>query len=169
MSRPILTDAFAHHSWATIQLIDACIVLDLGQLGTAVPGTYGSILDTLRHLVGSDRSYLSLLSDGRLAEIDEETMGLTALREVMEANAPAWAAVLEADLDPDRVLVRHREDGSESHAPLGIRLAQVVHHGSDHRSQVCTALTSLGIEPPAIDVWDFAWQADRLKETQASA
>jgi uncharacterized damage-inducible protein DinB len=164
MNRPILADAFAHHGWATIRLIDACIVLDQAQLGTVVPGTYGSILDTLRHVVGADRSYLSLLSDGRVDEIDEDAMGLTALREVMVANAPVWAAVLQADLDPDRVVVRHRDDGSESHAPLGIRIAQVVHHGSDHRSQVCTALTSLGIEPPAIDVWDFAWQADRLTE-----
>ena len=52
--------------------------------------------------------------------------------------------------------MRHREDGSETHAPLGIRLAQVVHHGTDHRSQICTVLTTLGIEPPPIDVWDFA-------------
>jgi uncharacterized damage-inducible protein DinB len=41
------------------------------------------------------------------------------------------------------------------HAPLGIRLAQALHHGTDHRSQVCTALTTLGIEPPAIDLWDY--------------
>ena len=40
--------------------------------------------------------------------------------------------------------------------PTGIRLAQVVHHGTDHRSQVCTALSSLGVTPPLIDVWDFA-------------
>jgi uncharacterized damage-inducible protein DinB len=169
MSRPIFADAFAHHAWATIRLIDACILLDQAQLAASVPGTYGSILDTLRHLVGADRSYLSLLSDGRLDEVDEDAMGLTALREVMEANVPVWAAVLEADLDPDRVVVRHRDDGSESHAPLGIRIAQALHHGSDHRSQVCTALTSLGIEPPAIDAWDFAWQAERLTEVPAPA
>ena len=41
---------------------------------------------------------------------------------------------------------------------MGIRLAQAIHHGTDHRSQVCTALTTLGIEPPAIDVWDYADQ-----------
>ena len=52
-------------------------------------------------------------------------------------------------------VVAHRPDGTHGHAPLGIRLSQVVHHGTDHRSQVCTALTILGIEPPAIDVWDY--------------
>ena len=75
-----------------------------------------------------------------------------------------WAELVREDLDPDTVFVRHRDDGSETHAPLGIRLAQVVHHGTDHRSQICTALTTLGIEPPLIDVWDFGEQDGRVLE-----
>jgi uncharacterized damage-inducible protein DinB len=47
---------------------------------------------------------------------------------------------------------------------MGIRLAQALHHGTDHRSQICTALTSLGLEAPAIDVWDFAETQGRLLE-----
>jgi uncharacterized damage-inducible protein DinB len=69
------------------------------------------------------------------------------------------------DLDPERPVTRLRDDGSTSTAPLGVRLAQVLHHGTDHRSQVCTALTSLGIEPPLIDVWDYAESQGRLVET----
>jgi uncharacterized damage-inducible protein DinB len=41
----------------------------------------------------------------------------------------------------------------------------VLHHGTDHRSQVCTALTTLGVEPPAIDVWDYGVEAGRVVET----
>lgn len=167
MSRPILADAFSHHVWATLRLIDACLPLTDEQLASQVPGTYGSILDTVRHLVGADRSYLELLSGGEVAAIDEETMDLPALRAAMAANGPVWATVIAGDLDPDEVLVRRRDDGSESHAPLGIRLAQVVHHGTDHRSQVCTALTNLGVTPPEIDAWDFAWSEDRLVEVPA--
>ncbi|HSG85461.1 MAG TPA: DinB family protein [Candidatus Limnocylindrales bacterium] len=167
MSRPILADAFGHHVWATLRLIDACLPLTDEQLASQVPGTYGSILDTVRHLVGADRSYLELLSGGKVAAIDEETMDLPALRAAMAANGPVWATVIAGDLDPDEVLVRRRDDGSESHAPLGIRLAQVVHHGTDHRSQVCTALTNLGVTPPEIDAWDFAWSEDRLVEVPA--
>jgi uncharacterized damage-inducible protein DinB len=47
---------------------------------------------------------------------------------------------------------------------MGIRLAQALHHGTDHRSQICTALTTLGVEPPAIDVWDFGVQDGRVTE-----
>jgi uncharacterized damage-inducible protein DinB len=172
MNASLLADAFGHHLWATVRVIDACQSLDADQLGTTVPGTYGSIIDTLRHTVAADRGYLTLLSGGALREIpevDEQTLDLPALRAVMEENGPVWSDVLARDLDPAEVVVRHRDDGSESRAPLGIRLAQVVHHGTDHRSQICTALTSLGIEPPAIDVWDFAWSEDRLTETAALA
>ena len=162
MTRSILADAFDHHVWATLQLIDACLALSDEQLATTVPGTYGSILDTMRHLVGADAQYLWLLSDGQVSEIEEDAMSLPDLRPVMEANGPVWDAVLARDLDPDVVVSRTRDDGTDSLAPMGIRLAQAIHHGTDHRSQVCTALTSLGIEPPAIDAWDYADQGGRL-------
>ncbi len=81
---------------------------------------------------------------------------------------PGGHSVIAGDLDPDADVVRHRDDGTASHAPLGIRLAQALHHGTDHRSQVCTALTALGIEPPAIDVWDFADSEGRLSEEPAA-
>jgi uncharacterized damage-inducible protein DinB len=169
MSRSPLSDAFAHHVWATLRLLDACLALSPEQLATSAPGTYGSILDTLRHLVGADASYLWVLSGGRVDQVDEDRMDLAELRAVMERNGPAWAALLAQDLDMDAVVVRHRDDGSESHAPMGIRLAQVPHHGTDHRSQVCTALTALGVEPPLIDVWDFASEDGRLTETPATS
>ena len=167
MTRPILADALGHHVWATLCLIDACLPLTDEQLAAAVLGTFGSILDTVRHLVGADRSYLELLSGGTVPGIDEDAMDLPALRAAMAANGPVWAGVVAGDLDPDQVVIRHREDGSESHAPLGIRLAQVTHHGTDHRSQICTALTNLGITPPEIDAWDFAWQEGRMSEVPA--
>jgi uncharacterized damage-inducible protein DinB len=168
MKRSLLQDAFGHHIWATVRLIDACLPLTAEQLATPVPGTYGSIIETMRHLVGADASYLSLLDGGRTAQIGDEqeaTMDLASLRPVIEANGPGWSAVLGTDLDPDRIVIRVRDDGSTSSAPLGIRLAQVLHHGTDHRSQVCTALTNLGIEPPGIDVWEYALNDGRLDST----
>lgn len=166
MDGRLLRDAFGHHVWATATLIDACAQLTSEQLASPVPGTYGSIIGTLRHLVDADTSYLRLLSGGEVEVLDEDAgSDLATLRATMEANGHVWTGVLERDLDPDRLVVRHRDDGSTTTAPLGIRLAQVVHHGTDHRSQVCTALTILGIEPPAIDVWDYALTQGRLSET----
>jgi uncharacterized damage-inducible protein DinB len=35
-------------------------------------------------------------------------------------------------------------------------MAEVFHHGSIHREQICAMLTGLGIEPPDIQPWGFA-------------
>jgi uncharacterized damage-inducible protein DinB len=169
MSTSLLGDAFGHHAWATLRLIDVCLPLSADQLETSAVGTYGSILATMRHIVGSDTSYLFVLSGGRVAEIDEDSMDLTGLRAVMEANGPAWASLLARDPDPEADVLRHRDDGTDSIAPMGIRLAQAIHHGTDHRSQICTILTSLGVEPPEIDAWDYAEQDGRLKVIQSAA
>jgi uncharacterized damage-inducible protein DinB len=169
MKKSMLQDAFGHHVWATLRVIDECQKLKPEQLATAVPGTYGSILETVRHLVGSDASYLFVLSAGRRPEIEEDQLDPAELRAVMVDSDPIWSALLAEDREPDEIVVRHRDDGSDSHAPLSIRLAQVLHHGTDHRSQICTALTTLGIEPPAIDVWDFGAQDGRIFETSPAS
>lgn len=164
MSRSVLDDAFGHHVWATLRLVDSCLPLTQEQLATPVPGTYGSILDTMRHLVGADASYLFSITRGKAPVIEEDDMDLSELRAVTVTHGETWSALLARDIDPDEIVVRRRDDGSETHAPVGIRLAQALHHGTDHRSQICTALTSLGVEPPAIDVWDFGEQDGRVTE-----
>jgi uncharacterized damage-inducible protein DinB len=164
MTKPMLQDAFSHHVWATLRVIDACLPLSPEQLATTVPGTYGSILATMRHVVGADCGYLFRLTSGGISRIDEDQMGLPHLRTAMERNAAAWSQVLGDGLDPDKMVVARREDGSETHAPVSIRVAQALHHGTDHRSQICTALTTLGLEPPGIDVWDFGLRNGRVTE-----
>jgi uncharacterized damage-inducible protein DinB len=165
MGRSLLEDAFAHHVWATLRLVDTCVGLSTQQLETAVPGTYGSILDTLRHCIGSDAWDLFVATGDRASLIDEEDMNLSEFRAVMQSHGPAWSGLLARDLDPDVVLDEVDEnDGYERHIAMGIQLAQVLHHGTDHRSQVCTALTALGVEPPRIDVLDFGMQSGRVVE-----
>ena len=165
MSRPALADAFAHHVWATLRLIDACHALDPELIETAVPGTYGSILGTARHLVGSDGWYLFTFSGDRSDLIDEDGMALVELRATMAMHDRRWARILAQDLDPDTVLIEvDEDDGYEKQATVGIRFAQALHHGTDHRSQICTALTSLGIEPPSIDAWSFGLDSGSVVE-----
>ena len=157
MTRSLLTDAFDHHVWATFTILDACAALTEEQLATTVPGTYGSLIDTVRHLVGADRWYLFTVTRGAVTQIEEGGMDIAALRAAMEPAAGSWHGVLASNPDPDEDFVLQRDDGTASHATWGVRLAQVVHHGTDHRSQICTTLTGLGIEPPPIDLWDWAF------------
>jgi uncharacterized damage-inducible protein DinB len=165
MTASDLGDAFGHHVWATLQVMDACAPLDQEQLSRPIAGTYGSILDTLRHIVSSDAGYLSTLTGGRVPRIESDAMPMDQLRTHMEQHGSEWSTLLAGSPDPKAEVVLHRDDGTVSHAPVGIRLAQAIHHGSDHRSQVCTGLTLLGREPPEIDVWDFGSQDGRVFET----
>jgi uncharacterized damage-inducible protein DinB len=150
MSRSPLEDAFAHHVWATLKVLDECSALSPEQLGATAEG--------------ADDYYLFVLTGERTPRIDEDDMDLPELRAAMERNGAAWSELLTQDLDPDTVQVRRHDDGSETHCPMGIRLAQALHHGTDHRSQICTALTTLGVEPPAIDLWGFGEEYGRVVE-----
>ena len=80
MTKTLLDDAFAHHMWATLQVMDVCAGLDPDRLEATAPGTYGTILDTLRHIVEADSSYPFAMTDGKVQPIDEERMDLAELR-----------------------------------------------------------------------------------------
>ena len=168
MTTSMLHDAFAHRIWATERLIDVCAELTDEQLRMAVPGTFGSIIDTFRHLVSSDGWYLAFFRDWtNLVEEDAEA-SFAELRSAITTNGAAWMELLAGDLEADTD-VPEQGDGWIFHAPVGFRLAQVVHHGTDHRSQICTALTGLGIEPPGIDVWDYGQAKGRTQEEYLAA
>ena len=161
--KSILHDAFAHHVWATERLFDTCVELTREQLVADAPGTYGPIIATFHHLVIADAWYLSFYGDVPAPIGDDDRMSLAELKAVMTANGAAWLRLVDGaigELDADRDIVE-QGDGWEFHALLGIRLAQVIHHGTDHRSQICTALTSLGVEPPDIDVWAYGESVGR--------
>jgi uncharacterized damage-inducible protein DinB len=170
MSSSLLETAFAHHIWATLRVIDACLGLSAGELETNVPGTRGPMLDTLRHVVAGDAEDLFILTGDRAYLVDAERMSLAEARAVMERNGTGWAEFISRSLDPHEVVREVDEtDGFERWAPVGFRLAAALDHGTDHRSQICTALTTLGVEPPKIDVYDFGLDTRRVVEKMPGA
>jgi uncharacterized damage-inducible protein DinB len=165
VSRSLLHDAFAHHVWATLRLIDACLALSRQQLDTAVQATDRSILSTMRHIVESDSFELFVASGERASFIRADEMGLAELKTSMADIGAGWSRLLDEGIDAGAVTREiDPDDGFKRHAPMGIRLAQALHHGSDHRSQICTALTTLGVNPPAVDAFSFGLQDGRVVE-----
>ena len=162
MTASLFDDAMAHHVWATEQLIDACNALTPDELSTPAPGTYGSIIDTFRHLVSTDCWYLTFFGDQPQRIEAGSEAGLDQLRSAITLNGRDWMELLGRGLDGEADNVEHG-DGWKFHSPIGLRLAQVVQHGSDHRSQICTALTSFGVEPPGIDLWAYGEATGRTR------
>jgi uncharacterized damage-inducible protein DinB len=166
----LLDAAFAHHAWATTRILDACEAVSDEALAFEAPGTRGDILSTLRHLIGSDPFDLWVLTRDPRYEIDEERLSLDELRAVAELNAEGWRRFLDRDIDPDEIVLEvDPNDGFEREAPVGFRLAGVLQHGSDHRSQLCTALTLVGVTPPNLGVMDFGVATGRVVEQMPGA
>lgn len=164
MSGSLLDAAFAHNTWATLRLIDACADLSTEELQTNVPGTRGPLIETLRHIVSGEAFDLEIVT-GIPADESLERMTPRELREPTEQLGAAWSRFLAAPIDPDE-MVREVDpsDGYERTAPLAFRLAGTLNHGSDHRSQICTALTTMGIEPPKVDVMNYGLEVERVTE-----
>ena len=54
-------------------------------------------------------------------------------------------------------------DGRDYDVPCGVILAQALHHGNEHRAHLCTVLSSLGLTPTALGLWDYAEATHRAK------
>ncbi len=99
---------------------------------------------------------------------EQSELGLADLSAAMDALGTGWSRLLEEGVDSDAMTREiDPDDGFQRRAPMGIRLAQALHHGNDHRSQICTALTTLGVEPPAVDAFTFGLQDGRVSEVPA--
>ena len=146
-----LFDPFRHNSWANHRLLEFCRGLGEEQLKGSTPGAYGSVLSTLRHVLGAEAMYRSILS-GILPQWDWRGEELPAVAEMegwAKEMAAYWQELLTQPIDPQKGLVWKLRDGTERNTRAGIVLSQAIHHGTAHREQICTILTTMGIEPPA--------------------
>ena len=136
------------------------------QRDTPIPGIYGSVLQTLRHLVGGDAFSLYVLAGDENGKLDDVSqMSLAELAAATERQGPEWAELLDRDLDPETMVTEiDPDDGYQRDARIGFRLAEALQHGSEHRAQVCVALTSLGVEPPPIQMYHFGLETGVIVE-----
>lgn len=158
----VLRAMFDHHRWATEGLIDHLAGLPPERLDQAIPGTYGSILQTLTHLVDGDDRYLIRLRDPSPAGfVDRDAVPLEQLRVDARAHARRWQQALD-ELDEgtlDAAIVG-REGYPDTQPAEALLMLQAIHHGNDHRTQICSTLGALGEKVPDLDGWDY-WAGGR--------
>jgi len=148
----LLDHVLRHNTWATGTLLDFCRALAPPRLDDQAPGTYGTLYGTLQHLVGAEQWYMRLLTGeligARIRRDERHT--LDELAAIAAALGTRSLAVAASD-DADRTI--QMSDGHRS--TVGVVLAQLVHHGNEHRTQATTILGSNGIEPPPLSVWAY--------------
>ena len=144
-----------HDVWATEKLLARCRSLTPEQLQLTAVGTYGTIQKTLAHIVRADEGYLNTY--GLIPQPFLEVTDITPLDEIASRLSRVHDAVerlfdgKERDFD-ERIHDQRRKADLE----LWVPLAQFSHHGTDHRSQICTILTLNGLDVPDLDVWAYA-------------
>jgi len=154
-----LSDFFKYNLWANLRLLDTCEQLTDAQLDTVFPGTYGSIRLTLKHMLGAEEGYAARSTGGfpttpPLREDQEASRSFAELRERARRSSEAMIAFTE-QVTPEQLQVIQLLDEGTYRAPLLVTVIQFVDHGIDHRTQICTALAQLGIQPPELDVWAY--------------
>ena len=157
----LATDFFRQNEWATLRLIEVCRGLDDEQLGATAVGTYGSIRDTLRHLVAAEAGYAFRFDPSiRRLPKDDPWPGFDTLTEMVSANADAFVA---APPGAGERLIHLDADTDEPYdADEAVILVQAFNHATEHRSQICTILTTLGIDPPDLSGWEWSLAVNRM-------
>ena len=150
-----LTTIFEHHHWANLRLLDRCAELSDEQLDASVPGTYGTIRDTLAHIVRAEQSYFARISTGKRFIFPEDEPPMT-IEEMAETARATGMGLIEwaPKVAPDDV-VQIDWDGTPRDVPKTIILTQVINHATEHRSQVMTIMTQLGVDPPDLQSWAY--------------
>lgn len=157
-----LTDLFQQNQWANLAMIDRCRELSDEQLDDeSTIGVYGSIRATLHHIVSAEAAYAFRLGDEtvELLASDDPWPGFDRLSEYVRGANASLAQTAHAI--PDTPITSR--DGRYLMDPEAI-LIQAIHHAADHRSQINTVLTQLGLEPQDHSSWGWGLAEGRMRE-----
>src|SRR5216683_1894298 len=169
----LLLRQMRHGIWADEQLLERCRALTDEQLDLTVPGTYGSIRNTLAHIVASEEGYLVRLLGSLLHEPPLRQQDLATL-DGIAAHIPHVASALERlfakeSPDPDRLIADtplRRAGAPRFEMVAWAPAAQFVYHGIDHRSQIDTILSTHGLETVDLQVWPYAMELGGSREVK---
>jgi uncharacterized damage-inducible protein DinB len=155
MTEHILEKLFEHNNWANIQIIQACSALSDWQLDAEPKSaTQGSIRSTLFHLVTSQQGYLRLLTlplEERL-----ERVPAPPFDELQMSASTSGEALLALARDESSIPMKGQLKTRDGYfvAPW-VLMVQIINHATEHREQIKSMLSSLGVTPPEIDGWNY--------------
>jgi uncharacterized damage-inducible protein DinB len=144
-----------YNNWANQQVLLACQKLSEDQLALEIPGAYGTIRATLKHLVGAETHYLHLLT-GSSPQPPVDWEGRPTLAEMTAFAAQVGQALVEMaqhsrPTDP----VAEEVDGKIYHYQALAVFIQIINHGIEHRTNITTLLNQGLLTPPQVDGWGY--------------
>jgi len=153
MSENFLEKLFEHNNWANLRIIQACSALSDGQLDAEPQSaTQGSIRSTLSHLVASQHGYLRTLTLPLEARLDSITVAFADLQESASKSGEGLLALVRGEQSIFKPQLQTR-DGYLVES--WVLMVQIINHATEHREQIKSMLSSLGVTPPDIDGWSY--------------
>lgn len=161
----LVVEFLRHNTMMNRRLLEACRRLSPEQLDATTPGTYGGIGATLVHIANAQEGYAArFLGTERPERLPEEPFpGFEALEERFARGDARLEEAAARHADRHRVQVTGDDPEGTWSMPATLLLLQAVNHGTEHRSQVATILTQLGVEPPSMDGWTYFFAADHME------
>ena len=159
-----LRKQYAYTSWATRHLLDTAANLSHEQLHKPGVAGHGSIRDTLIHLMEAHHGWLSWW-DGSLSAEESYALRMEPAEfPDIPSLLAAWAAIERqteafvsglSETDPARIYSMSLPNGATWQMPLWGMMLHVANHGTQHRSEIATMLTSFGHSPGDMDLLFF--------------
>ena len=150
-----LAEFIRYNNWANQKVLAACQELSEEQLEAAMPGTYGSIRSTLKHIITAEVFYLGLLT-GRQLEPTFRWSDKPALAEMKAYAAQVGDALLQAveSVPPDERINDQDEGKLLRYQAMAIYI-QIINHGVEHRTNITTILSAGKLTAPGVDGWAY--------------
>lgn len=148
----IFEEICRHHVWADVTLLDVCARLDDDGLHLCEPGTYGSVRDTLVHIVANEETYLATVTGEEPERLLRQGVGFPGLEAPRErAERGGASAVLTGTLSGRRYAMS-----------AAVPMIQAITHVTEHRAHVVSILTQHGVDMPVLDGWEYGKAAGLL-------
>jgi uncharacterized damage-inducible protein DinB len=163
----VLTALFAHNVWANLTLLDFCAGLSDTQLDATAIGGFGSIRNTLQHIISAEAGYVERVN-GRLPAVPpgDDFAGFVVLKDVARwAGDELLQLALSAREDTS---VRQRPPRHIFQYRLASLMVQAITHSTEHRTHIAVIITQLGIEPPDMSVWQYIETIGELQDLEAA-
>jgi uncharacterized damage-inducible protein DinB len=154
-----LRSLFDYSYWANGKLFSVLAQLTPEEFTRDVAGSYGSIRNTLVHVLSAEWGWLDRCGGATrgapLKPADYPTLeSLTLAWQQVERNVRDFLAAL-TDRDLSRPVEFSLGGGPKQIMPLGQLMHHAANHGIHHRGQVALLLRSLGHAPRNIDLLLF--------------
>jgi uncharacterized damage-inducible protein DinB len=160
MAENFLAKLFEHNNWANQRIIEACSVLSDEQLDTEPQSvTKGTIRRTLVHLVSSQYSYLRTLTLPLEERLQPTSVEFSDLKDSATRSGEALLALARGEQEPVTSPLQSRDGYS---VEPWVIMVQIINHATEHREQVNSMLSALGITPPDLDGWSFGEATNAL-------